>query len=316
MSAITTSRAEPIEAALDLPIRYIDRSRAYYLSLGYDNPYRWAHNETAPFAPLGKPLAKSRIALITTAAPFQPEAGDQGPWAPYNADAKFSEVYSLPVDPAPDLRISHVGYDRKHTSAEDSNTYFPLRRMHEAVAAGTVGELNHRFIGVPTLRSQRLTVERDAPKALELLRDDHVDAAILVPNCPVCHQTISLTARHLEANGIPTVVMGCARDIVEHAGVARLLFNDYPLGNSAGRPHDVENQRAALALALQLLESATAPRTTVQSPFRWAPDAAWKRDFYNLDLSAEQIAHARAEMDSQKAILAAKLDATPGARRQ
>ena len=34
--------AEFIEAALDLPIRYIDRSRAYYLALGYDNP---AHYE-------------------------------------------------------------------------------------------------------------------------------------------------------------------------------------------------------------------------------------------------------------------------------
>ena len=68
-------------------------------------------------------------------------------------------------------------------------------------------------------------------------------------------------------------------------------------------------------MALDLLESAPAPRTTVQSPFRWADDTAWKRDFYNLDLTADQIAHAREEMDSQKAILAAKLDATPGARR-
>ncbi len=39
-----------IEATLDLPIRYIDRSRAYYLALGYDNPYRWAHNVDVPFA--------------------------------------------------------------------------------------------------------------------------------------------------------------------------------------------------------------------------------------------------------------------------
>lgn len=316
MTATSTSQSQPIEAILDLPIRYIDRSRAYYLTLGYDNPYRWAHNETAPFAALRKPLRHCRVALLTTAAPYQPGAGDQGPWAPYNATAKFSEVYALPVDPAPDVRISHVGYDRKHTSAEDSHSYFPLVQMQNAVAAGRIGELNARFIGVPTLRSQRLTIERDAPRALELLREDGVDAAVLVPNCPVCHQTMSLTARHLEANGVPTVVMGCARDIVEHAGVARFLFNDFPLGNSAGRPNDGENQRAVSAMALDLLESATAARTTVQSPFRWAADATWKRDYYNLDLSPEQVAHARAEMDSQKAILAAKLDATPGARRQ
>jgi D-proline reductase (dithiol) PrdB len=170
-----------IEAALDLPIRYIDRSRAYYLALGYDNPYRWAHNSDVPFAALTKPVTCSRVGLITTAAPFKPDAGDQGPSAPYNAAAKFTEVYSMPIDPQPDLRISHVGYDRKHTSAEDINSYFPLQRLKEAAASGRIGELNSRFYAVPTLRSQRLTTERDAPRILDLCREDGIDAAILVP---------------------------------------------------------------------------------------------------------------------------------------
>ena len=170
-----------IEAALDLPIRYIDRSRAYYLALRYDNPYRWAHNQDVPFTSLGKPLTRSRVGLITTAAPFKPDAGHQGPWAPYNAAAKFTEVYSMPIEPAPDLRISHLGYDRKHTSAEDINTYFPLQRLKGAAAEGRIGELNSRFYGVPTLRSQRLTTQRDAPQILELCREDGIDAAILVP---------------------------------------------------------------------------------------------------------------------------------------
>jgi len=170
----------PIEAVLDLPIRYIDRSRAYYLTLGYDNPYRWAHNRDVPFAPLSRPLTHCRVGLITTAAPFKPEAGDQGPWAPYNASAKFTGVYCMPIEPAPDLRISHVGYDRKHTSAEDINTYFPLQRLKEAAAAGRIGQLNSRFYAVPSLRSQRLTTERDAPAILEMCREDRIDAAILV----------------------------------------------------------------------------------------------------------------------------------------
>jgi len=100
---------------------------------------------------------------------------------------------------------------------------------------------------------------------------------------------VSLTARHLESNGIPTVIMGCARDIVEHAGVARFLFSDFPLGNSAGRPGDPESQQGLLAMALDLLETASAPRTTIQSPYRWAEDPAWKNDFYRLDLTPEQI---------------------------
>ena len=119
---------------------------------------------------------------------------------------------------------------------------------------------------------------------------------------------MSLIARHLEANGIPTVVMGCARDIVEHAGVARFLFSDFPLGNSCGKPNDVVMQRALTGMALNLLDSAAAPRTTVQTPFRWANDATWKRDFYRLDLTPEQMTRAREEFDAVKAILKVKLD--------
>ena len=74
----------------------------------------------------------------------------------------------------------------------------------------------------------------------------------------MCHQTVSLAARHLEAHGIPTVIMGCAKDIVEHCGAPRFLFSDFPLGNSAGRPNDLASQDFTLTLALKLLEGAPA----------------------------------------------------------
>src|SRR5207248_471481 len=111
----------------DAPIPYMQRIRDYYQELGYGAPYRWAHYAGVPFQPLEKPLANSRVALITTAAPYQPGKGDQGPGAPYNAAAKFYSGYSgdTPIDHA--LRISHVGIDRVHTSAEDSAPWFPLR---------------------------------------------------------------------------------------------------------------------------------------------------------------------------------------------
>ena len=123
----------------------------------------------------------------------------------------------------------------------------------------------------------------------------------------MCHQTVSLAARHLEAHGIPTVIMGCAKDIVEHCGVPRFLFSDFPLGNSAGRPFDVKSQAQTLELALRVLETAPAARTTVQSPLRWSEDAAWKRDFNDLTkLSPEKIAERRNEFDVVKAVAKAK----------
>ena len=118
---------------------------------------------------------------------------------------------------------------------------------------------------------------------------------------------MSLAARHLEAHGISTVIMGCAKDIVEHCGVPRFLFSDFPLGNPAGRPFDVESQTQTLELALRVLESAPAARTTVQSPLRWSDDPSWKRDFSDLTkLSPETIAERRKEFDVVKAVARAK----------
>jgi hypothetical protein len=114
---------------------------------------------------------------------------------------------------------------------------------------------------------------------------------------------VSLAARHLEANGIPTVVMGCAKDIVEHVGVPRFLFTDFPLGNPAGKPGDPESQRFTLDLALRVLETAPAPRTTVQSPLRWSANPDWKLDYSNIArLSPDEITRRRAEFDRGKEI--------------
>ena len=47
----------------------------------------------------------------------------------------------------------------------------------------------------------------DCPEIVERCHADAVDAAVLVANCPVCHQSVGLAARLLETNGIATVVM-------------------------------------------------------------------------------------------------------------
>ncbi|MGH2584146.1 MAG: glycine reductase, partial [Dehalococcoidia bacterium] len=120
------------------------------------------------------------VALITTAAQYRPDKGDQGPHAPYNNDAKFGDVYHLPVEPPPDLRISHIAYDRANTVPEDINAYFPLAQMKELVRQGSIGSLPPRFYAAPTLRSQRHTTEIDVPAVLEWCKEDRVDAAVLV----------------------------------------------------------------------------------------------------------------------------------------
>ncbi len=285
----------------DAPIPYLARIRTYYQALGYGAPYVWAHFAEVPFHQLMKPLADARVTLVTTAAPYQPGKGDQGPGAPYNASAKFYQVYSGKTSSDPDLRISHIAIDRQHTTAEDIGSYFPLSALRRSVARDRIGSLTRHFHGLPTNRSQRTTIGTDCKELVSRCTADQADAAILVPNCPVCHQSVALAARALEASGIATVIMGCAKDIVEHVGVPRLLFNDFPLGNGAGKPKDVGSQDETLEFALSLLEQATVPRAMVQSPLRWSADAAWKLDYCNTDrLSAEDMAARRAQFDTAK----------------
>jgi D-proline reductase (dithiol) PrdB len=280
----------------DQPVSYIGRTRSWYQALGYPDAYRWAHYVEVPFTPLKKPLARCCVTFVTTAAPCQPDKGPQGPGAPYNAAAKFFTVYSGDIALEHDLRISHVAIDRVHTSMEDSRCWFPLEALRNCVATGRIGALAKRFHGAPTNRSQRHTLEVDCPEILHRCRDDGVEAAILLPNCPVCHQTVSLVARQLESHGIATVIMGCARDIPEYCGVPRYLFSDFPLGNPAGRPQDPQSQAVTLEWALRLLESAPGPRTTMQSPLRWGDSAAWKLDYCNVEkLSADDIRKRREE---------------------
>lgn len=300
------------DPADDPPIRYIERTHAWYGALGYGNPYRYAHFAEVPFTPLTKPLAESRVALLTTAAPHRPELGDQGAGAAYNAAAKFFAVYSGDTAADHDLRVSHVAVDQAHLS-DDANCWFPLPALRRAAAVGRIGTLTPRFHGVPTNRSQRHTLAVDAPEVADRCRTDGADVAILVANCPVCHQSMSLVARTLEAAGVASVVMGAAKDIVEHCGVPRFVFSDVPLGNAAGRPYDPASQDQTLELALRTLEDAVGPRTTARNPLTWLGPAGWRRDYLNLAaLSPAEIARRRALNDDAKGVAQAVRDATLG----
>jgi len=285
----------------DQPISYIQRTRSYYLALGYEKPYVWAHYTDVPFAPLQKPLQNSVIGLITTAVPFNPLKGDQGSGAAYNASAKFYEPYTLLSDGDPDLRIAHVGIDRQHANMVEMACWFPLEVARQALDRGRIGRLAKHFYGLPTNRSQRHTLEIDAPLILANCIADAVDIAILIPNCPICHQSIALLARYLEEAGIPTVIVGAAKDIIEYCGVPRFVFNDFPLGNAAGRPGDPKSQNAIFELALKLLEQAPGPRATIQTEFLWSHDPRWKLDYMNIErLSNQELVKLRLEAEAAR----------------
>ena len=118
---------------------------------------------------------------------------------------------------------------------------------------------------------------------------------------------MSLAARYLESVGIPTVVMGSARDIVEECGVPRFQFVDFPLGNPCGKPWDAAMQSEIVTGALSLLEHAWQPRTTVQRPEIWNPedDNLWRQRYMLVDDSNRE-ALARAGEERRRAQAARK----------
>lgn len=115
----------------------------------------------------------------------------------------------------------------------------------------------------------------------------------------MCHQTVSLTARHLEAAGIPTVILGSALDVVEHCGVPRFLFTDFPLGNPCGKPFDGSMQEAIAVQGIDLLEHSERPRTTERTPFRWSDDESW-RDRY-MEIRPEDLAELARRGEARRA---------------
>lgn len=160
-------------------VRYIDRTRAYYLSQGHE-PYRWAHFEDVPFARLGKPLAQCTVALVSTSDVAVREEGSDV--KERDPDAMVGNVYSIPSDtPTERLYSRSEHYDRHATDLDDVNTYFPLTRLHELAAQGKIGKVAARSHGVYTAYSHRKTLTIDAPEVLRRCREDGVDAVVLTP---------------------------------------------------------------------------------------------------------------------------------------
>lgn len=124
---------------------------------------------------------------------------------------------------------------------------------------------------------------------------------------------MSLVARHLETNGIPTVIIGSALDVVEHCGVPRFLFTDFPLGNPCGHPWDREMQEAIVRQGIGLLASAKRPRTTVRSPFSWkSHDPRWRVRYGRVDpAERERLLAAGEERRRQKAKAKAAKEGSP-----
>ena len=154
-------------------IDYMERTRRYYRALGYERDYRWAHHDDVPFARLRKPLSESRLALIVT-------ANQPGPWSDDNPPKR--QIWSGESANPPDSLYTHdLAWDTESTHMRDRESHFPIAALRQLVQRDLLGSLAEQFHSVPTLYSQRLTTETNAPEILRRVTAGHADAALLVP---------------------------------------------------------------------------------------------------------------------------------------
>lgn len=94
---------------------------------------------------------------------------------------------------------------------------------------------------------------------------------------------MSLVARHLEANGLPTLVIGSAMDIVKYCGVPRYLHVDFPLGNPCGKPFDGKMQLEIAQSAISFFGEVKIENTVKRLPYRWSDDDSWRDAYARVD---------------------------------
>jgi D-proline reductase (dithiol) PrdB len=237
---------------------YYDRWRRVHEMRGADvgESYPWVENKYAPFRPARRALPMLNLALISSAGahidgtePFDTEAA--------GGDITFREI---PVEvEAEDLRWAARGYDPAAVH-EDMNAQAPVGRLQEFEGNGIIGQLNPVWWSLcGFITDARRFAEESAPRLVERVLRYEAQAALLVPASHLCHQTLGLLARALEAAGVPTMMLAVDRPVAERVRPPRAAYYPGEFGCVVGKPNWPEYQRRVLDESLRLIEPMDQP---------------------------------------------------------
>lgn len=142
--------------------------------------YRWRRIDPVPWAPLRKPIRESRVALVSTAGLVLP---DQEPFdnSIPQGDSSF-RVIPREADVATLIDTHRSGSFDHEGIRHDPNLALPLDRLRELAQRGRIGEVAPRHLSfMGSITAPGRLVRDSAPAAVELLVQDGVDVALLVP---------------------------------------------------------------------------------------------------------------------------------------
>ena len=221
-----------------------------------DDNYPFVKNRRAPFTPARRALPMLNLALISSAGAYI-EGTEAFDTSTPDGDLQFKEI---PIEvEAEDLRFAVRGYDPSAVE-KDINAQLPIERLLEFEGNGIIGQLNPIFWSLcGYIPNAARLVDEVSGKLVERLVRHEVQAALLIPASKLCHQTVGLLARAIEAAGIPTMTIAVLKDVVENVRPPRVALYDGELGSVAGAVDWPEHQRRILDESLRLIEPMDQP---------------------------------------------------------
>lgn len=189
--AATSATIDDGDAGRVTDVLYRWQIQAYTGHLGDPADFPHRHEDT-PLAALPKPLAESRVALITSSGHFvdgdDPEPFGVVGMTQEQAEARIGEfiraaptLSSIPVDTSPeDLRVRHGGYPVA-SAAADHQVALPLGHLKSLAADGLIGELAPNAYSFVGAAAQGRIRKETGPAWAQQMIDEHVDAVLLVP---------------------------------------------------------------------------------------------------------------------------------------
>lgn len=162
--------------AVSEPVRYIDAITKRYERLGYA-PYRWYYaEEPPPWAPLRKPLAESRVGMLSTSGAYV-----VGQIAYYYKDD--TSTRRIPkATPAEQIHFSHITENYLANPRRDPHCIVPTEALSELEAQGVIGELADDVLScMGGVYSQRRVREETLPEVTAIFQEQNIDVALLVP---------------------------------------------------------------------------------------------------------------------------------------
>lgn len=218
--------------------------------------YPFVTNVHAPFTSLKRALPLLNLGLISSAGAYI-DGTESFDLDSKDGDISFREI-PIVVD-AVDFKYAAKGYDPKAVS-EDRNSQIPIDRLIEYRSSAVIGNLNDVWWSIsPWIPNARLVAEEMAPKIAERLHHYQVQAALLIPASRLCHQTLGIVARAIEASGIPTMTISVDPIATDRVRPPRTGYYRGEFGSVAGRPNWRQYQLRILDEALRWIETFDQP---------------------------------------------------------